>query len=548
MIDLRERAGGTLRANGRDRKMRGSMPESDAATGDAMLPQGTARAGLAEAGARAGRLEWALLAVFAMLLALVTWRHEMWRDELQAWLIARDSYSLAELLRSLRYEGHPALWYLLLWIPSHISWNPVSMQVIHYVLALGLAWVILSARRLDARVRVLLVFSFFVFYQYGVIARNYGLAMLLLVGAARCVLAERPQRRLAVVLLALAMNTHVLAVPVAIAVFVWMFFFAGDDRRRGGVWRGAITVLRGREFQVASLVLAVGLGASYFTARPAPDLAALDSTHASFGARLLDTVSISWQMFAPYLPSHVARLIAPLYAPSFAACAFSFAVFGLATLVLRTMRARVLFAACAMVECVALAATIGWPDVYHFGFVFTAFVIALLMDAGAGEDAGEGWGLWRRAATGVLLAMLGMQVLSALGSSVLDILRPYSGAKEVSRWLKRNHLERNPLVLEPSEFTTAIVGYLEQPSAYYPSCQCFGSYEIRNTRRDLGRMASRGDLKTARGDSPLPVILIANERLKPTDAARLALVEIHASGPTAILFDERFVVYEQERP
>ena len=35
--------------------------------------------------------------LYTALLLLVTWRHEMWRDELQAWLIARDSATLQVL-------------------------------------------------------------------------------------------------------------------------------------------------------------------------------------------------------------------------------------------------------------------------------------------------------------------------------------------------------------------------------------------------------------------------------------------------------------------
>ena len=42
-------------------------------------------------------------------------QHAMWRYEMQAWLLARDSQTLGDLFFNLRYEGHPALWHLLLW-------------------------------------------------------------------------------------------------------------------------------------------------------------------------------------------------------------------------------------------------------------------------------------------------------------------------------------------------------------------------------------------------------------------------------------------------
>lgn len=47
-----------------------------------------------------------LSTIFLLIGAIVAWRHEMWRDEIQAWLIARDSPSLIELFKTVkRYDG-----------------------------------------------------------------------------------------------------------------------------------------------------------------------------------------------------------------------------------------------------------------------------------------------------------------------------------------------------------------------------------------------------------------------------------------------------------
>jgi hypothetical protein len=54
-----------------------------------------------------------------MLAFTVPW-HEPWNDEAQAWLLSRDLSLPQLLLHNLRYESHPALWYLILWIPTHL--------------------------------------------------------------------------------------------------------------------------------------------------------------------------------------------------------------------------------------------------------------------------------------------------------------------------------------------------------------------------------------------------------------------------------------------
>ena len=63
--------------------------------------------------------------------------HEMWRDELQAWLIARDSSSIPELIRNLKTEGHPGLWHLCLYFLKHLTRDPVIMQLFHLLIATG---------------------------------------------------------------------------------------------------------------------------------------------------------------------------------------------------------------------------------------------------------------------------------------------------------------------------------------------------------------------------------------------------------------------------
>ena len=68
---------------------------------------------------------------FGLIAFFLIQSHEMWRDELQAWLLARDSISITELFQNLKYEGHPGLWHLLLYPLTRISKIHESMQLLH---------------------------------------------------------------------------------------------------------------------------------------------------------------------------------------------------------------------------------------------------------------------------------------------------------------------------------------------------------------------------------------------------------------------------------
>ena len=102
--------------------------------------------------------------------------HEKWADEAQAWLIARDLSLWRIFSDELRYEGSPGLWHLILWIAQHAFRAPyAALGPIGLVFAsAGVAFLIFFAP-FPRPLRWLLAFSYFMVYQYAVIARPYTL-------------------------------------------------------------------------------------------------------------------------------------------------------------------------------------------------------------------------------------------------------------------------------------------------------------------------------------------------------------------------------------
>src|SRR6185436_7415843 len=77
---------------------------------------------------------------YALLLLFSLIHHEVWRDEVRAWSVARSARHPLELIEStLNNEGHPALWYVLLWTGCQITDNPVVLKITSYVVAIGMA-------------------------------------------------------------------------------------------------------------------------------------------------------------------------------------------------------------------------------------------------------------------------------------------------------------------------------------------------------------------------------------------------------------------------
>ncbi|MBR4656111.1 MAG: hypothetical protein IKO68_05980 [Oscillospiraceae bacterium] len=129
---------------------------------------------------RAGKkLEYGVFFLYIALYCLITVYHEPWFDEAQSWQIAKCA-SLRELFLEIpHYEGHPPLWWLILAIPAKLGVPfEIGLKSVGFLIAVPSVYLILFRLPYPRLMRLLLPLSYFVFYQYGIIVRPYGLMML----------------------------------------------------------------------------------------------------------------------------------------------------------------------------------------------------------------------------------------------------------------------------------------------------------------------------------------------------------------------------------
>lgn len=101
--------------------------------------------------------------------------HEPWSDEAQSWLIARDSSIFELLFGVLKYEGSPILFYLILKIFQFFHFPYQYIFLIPLILTGIGVYLLLFKSRLPFFIKCTFPFTYFIFYQYAVFARNYAL-------------------------------------------------------------------------------------------------------------------------------------------------------------------------------------------------------------------------------------------------------------------------------------------------------------------------------------------------------------------------------------
>ncbi|TAL59402.1 MAG: tetratricopeptide repeat protein [Bacteroidetes bacterium] len=103
--------------------------------------------------------------------------HEMWRDELEPWLIASESKSLSDFFNNMKMGSNPYVWYLMLHFLSNITLSPVIVQVAHLTVAVGAVYLVLRFSPFTLLQKFFLCFGYYLVYEYGIISRGYALTV-----------------------------------------------------------------------------------------------------------------------------------------------------------------------------------------------------------------------------------------------------------------------------------------------------------------------------------------------------------------------------------
>ena len=471
------------------------------------------------------------LALFALLLAVLLGRHEMWRDELQAWMLARDSESVTELWRNARYEGHPLLWHLLLMAPAHLLGAPAAMQGLHWLIATAAAGVLLMKAPFPMPLRAGLAFSYLPLYEYGVISRNYALTVLGLwiVAAA---LASRRSPWAVVGAGVLVANSSPIGTILAPAI--------GAAIALTPAWR--------RRLAAPLAAFAVGVAAAVAQCLPPPDYEHVRAWALGWD---LERVAYVLRGFA------VALFPVPGAGPNFWGSSLVLPAWpfppgstgGIAALAGAAVAAVTIVAARALRSSpralaawlVGAAALVGFTYVKlagairHHGFLWVLLVACMWVGV---SDATIG----RRRAAWLLAPCLAAGLWAAMVAGWHDWSAEFSGARSMARQVADARWDTLPIVGGVDYATSGVAGYLPAGRLYYPASGLEGSFVVWNLARLRQDTLTHAEIVNAalardRGEG---VVLLLNA---PMDAAAgSACLEVASTGP-AIVSDERLWAY-----
>ncbi len=503
------------------------------------------------------------------LLGTNLYFHDMWFDELQAWGLVCTSRNLIELIGLIEPEGHPPLWYLILYPLTRLSEDPRWMQLLAFCIgttSFGLIWFKAPFRVLD---RLLLCLSFQVGYLFSVFSRCYSLGTLLVFVFLSDLPSERSKAWRGWLVLALLVNVHFYFFLTACGLaLVWMrcsenrrellhgsgIFFLGNTVNAFCLTR----ILYTTTHEVSGFMLTilcpivlhsiVLLSADFFSPRlkfesafrPLVAVAVVGMTivalSSSGAPRMIRDLPVLAAGFLPlcnpfggsYWNFHTPLGIGLLVMLVVIACLYRcLADFPLARWLLLVQ------AVCLL----AVSATSHSAKLWHSGVLFLSFLSMLWVAMRASKVSAPGW---------LLTTLLVGQALTGVQAMALSKWVPVSAIKQTADWLNENAGEDHLLVGIELFPVSAVSNYLDGRDLYYPHreqtlkyCpwgEWFLSLQPPRIRREL----QKRQLRKAYLVASLPKLEMMQERFAPyADLLELSEVAVlnKASSETFVIFE-----------
>jgi hypothetical protein len=426
------------------------------------------------------RFAFLLSALFLLCAGFTNFHHEMWRDELQAWLICRDSSSISDIFVHSRYEGHPSLWYFCLWPLTRFTRDPAIMQGLNVTIVAAAVFLIAKYAPAPRWLRALAAFGYFPVYEYGSIARNYGLSLLTVIAICVIFPARRERPVLLGITIFLAANTSlhacVLAIAILVALLVEGIIRPPPSTRRVAIWAG---------FGIA----VIGIILSAVQMYPPADSWL---TGWFFGFDALKLGFVLHAMTKAYFPLPKpgpgfwnTDLLALL--PKYVFYAWvgtgTATLLGLVSVALVRRPVALAYYLSGSLGLLVFFYTKYLGSLRHQGFLFVCLGTALWL-ASATQPITLPKMLCkvaRRAERAVSLLFISLLLIHVTAAGIAvsgEYTYVFSAAKATANLIRQKGLDRLMMV-SANDYTTApVVAYLESDGAYYSDTGRFGSYTI----------------------------------------------------------------------
>lgn len=432
-------------------------------------------------------IEILVFLLYIVGVSVISYFHEPWFDEAQAWQIARSASIKDILFKIPHWEGHPQLWHLLL-VPFAKLGAPYlfSLKFVNIVMCSAAVYLLIFKSPFPKLLKCTLPFTYFLFYQYGVLSRPYSLFMLAIFFMA-VTYKKRNEKPLPFALsMALLCSSQMYGIIIAGMVsVVWVVkIFASYTNDKKGVLKDRrCYVLLGLLVLAAFIIISVIPNSQ--TYNYSFNMSLIDKLKNSYTIFFLPFEAF-WGMFLSYEMADAPTLVTIILEcfGGLAILAFIF-YYGKKTKMISEF-----FAPCVPL---LIFMTLGYSSPHHSGIITLFFIYwfwimidengtAIFTDMAEKIRTKLDSAIIRKLVCGVMAAALILPIAQSVVSSIYEVKYPYSYSKQMSEYIKEHDLQ-DLKILSEWQYTLELGDYTNK------ELKCLTFEQMKAARTDLPLIA-----------------------------------------------------------
>jgi hypothetical protein len=480
--------------------------------------------------------------IFFVLGAIGIYYHAMWRDELNVWSIARNSFSLPELFQNIEYEGHPSLWYICLYVLKQFADNPVAMQALHLAIATANVYIFCKYSPFARWQKTLFIFGYFPLYEYLTISRNYAIGLFFLF--LFCTLFALRQRGyiLLAIILALMANTNAYCLLISLALGLVLVVDRLTSKQTNNIKAGNLIV--------SITVFVSGIIAAILTIIPPSDATSQGGTNLWYldfdFERLTQAIARVWNAYIVVLIPGDSQELSLLFFSI-----VSLFIVGFISTIFIKKPVILFFYLFGTLEIVVFNYVKFLGVFRHYGHHYIILIVSLWLFSYYPDVNWLNQKIFKRLGSWIkfvdrhkkiaIAIILSVQLAGGLVAFSRDVLVPYSAGRETANYIKSHGLEEMFIVGSRDINMATISGYLNR-ELYYPEKQAMGSFTRFNSqRKEVDADTVLQQVSQLVRQKNTDILLILNYRLeKSRDDLIISSI---ASFENSVIASERYYLY-----
>ena len=509
-----------------------------------------------------------LILIFFILSFIGILNHEMWRDETQAWLLPRDSSNLIDLYQNLKYEGHPGLWHLCLFLITKFTHNPFFMQFFHILISTASVYIFVKKSPFNIIEKTLFTFSYFSLFEYNLISRNYNLALLLVF--IFCYLFTCKNRNYILEFLSLAFlaNTNIYGLIICLCLSITLII---DTVRLYKTGKYQPDKKLAVNLTIGLIILFIGIGLSIFQLFPAAVQDTTKDIQQNIGEetvfsifdfilimlrRLGYAVRAIWYSYIPipnFLEYHFwsKNIIYGNHFLIFIASFISLLLILFSTLIFIDKPLALLFYLSATSGVLIFSWLKFQGTLRHHGNLFIIFLASIWISRcfRASYDIPKRFykfaSYLKKNQKIIITSILVIQVLSGIYAYSMDLIYPFSKSKAAANYIKQSGLEESFILADKNTIVSPISAYANV-KIYYLAYDKLGSFfDNPQTKFIKNQSELLYKIKLEIQDSTVENILILSYPLN-TKTNELKFTKLN-DFQNSIVGEERYFIYAVEK-